>query len=137
MHARNFHTTLTLLTHAPTPIGETDKGPVTGTPNTIVDTAQRLDILKHSVFEKLGFKRMLSETSVYYTLPSSDLGLTLIVTIVDDFVLIARDRAAIAEIKRRLKSAWTIVDKGPIEWVLNTKVTRDRPAGILKIDQSA
>ena len=35
--------------------------------------AQRLDVLKHKVLESLGFIRMSSETSVYYTPLSSDL----------------------------------------------------------------
>ena len=61
--------------------------------------AQRLDVLKHSVLENLGFKRMLSETSVYYTSADSDIGLSLILTIVDDFVIVTRDRAVMVEIK--------------------------------------
>ena len=77
--------------------------------------AQRLDVLKHSVLEKLGFNRMLSETSVYYTPASSDLGLTLIVTVVDDFVIVTRNRKIMAEVKHRLRKVWTIVDKGPIQ----------------------
>ena len=99
--------------------------------------AQRLDVLKHSALERLGFRRMLSETSVYFAPASSDLGLALIVTVVDDFVIIAQDRAKMAEIKRRLRTVWRIVDKGPIHWVLNLRVHRNRPAGILKLDQSA
>ena len=80
---------------------------------------------------------MLSETSACYTSADSDIGLSLILTIVDDFVIVARDRAAMAEIKRRLRTAWTIVDKGPAEWVINLRVQRDKPAGVLKLDQSA
>ena len=64
-----------------------------------------------------------------------DIGLSLILTIVDDFIIVARDRAAMAEIKRRLRTAWTIVDKGPAQWVINLCVRRDRSAGILKLDQ--
>lgn len=41
------------------------------------------------------------------------------------------------EIKRRLATAWTISDKGPIKWVLNLRVKRDRPAGLMKLEQSA
>ena len=66
--------------------------------------------LKHSVLESNGYKRMLCETSIYYTPMDPDIGLSIIITIVDDFVIIARDRAAMAEIKRRLRTAWTIVD---------------------------
>ena len=63
--------------------------------------------------------------------------MTLIVTVVDDFVIVARDRQTMAEVKRRLRTVWKIVDKGPIQWVLNMRVHRDRPAGVLKIDQEA
>ena len=84
--------------------------------------AQRLDVLKHRVIENLGFIRLSSETSVYYTPHNSELGLTIIVTVVDDFVIVARTRAIMQEIKRRLASVWTISDKGPIKWVLNLRV---------------
>ena len=99
--------------------------------------AQRLDVLKHRVIENLGFIRLSSETSVYYTPHNSELGLTIIVTVVDDFVIVARTRAIMQEIKRRLASVWTISDKGPIKWVLNLRVRRDRPAGVMKLEQSA
>ena len=99
--------------------------------------AQRLDVLKNSALERLGFKRMASETSVYLTPMSSELGLVLIVTIVDDFVIVAKNRTIMAEVKRRLATVWNITDHGPAKWVLNLRITRNRPAGILKIDQQA
>ena len=99
--------------------------------------AQRLDVLKHESLERLGFRRMASETSVYFMPFDSELGLVLVVTIVDDFVIIARTLQIMTEIKRRLATVWNISDKGPIKWVLNLRVHRDRPAGILKIDQAA
>ena len=99
--------------------------------------AQRLDVLKHSTLERLGFKRMLSETSVYYMPAGSELGLCVLVTVVDAFLIVAPTRAAMSEIKRRLRTVWKIVDKGPVNWMLNLRVHRDRPAGILKIDQTA
>ena len=96
--------------------------------------AQRLDVLKHSVLERVGFKRMLSETSVYFSPTRSKIGLALIVTNVDDFCIVARD-AAMPEIKRRLRTVWKIVDQGPVKWLLNLRIHRDRPAGLLKISQ--
>ena len=60
---------------------------------------------------------MLSETSACCTSADSDVGLSLILTIVDDFVIVTRDRAVMVEIKRRLRTAWTIVDKAPAECV--------------------
>ena len=99
--------------------------------------AQRLDVLKHNSLEKLGFKRMLSETSVYFSPMDSDLGLVIIITIVDDFVIVAKNRAIMAEVKRRLSTVWKITDQGPAKWVLNLRISRNRPAGILKLDQQA
>ena len=99
--------------------------------------AQRLDVLKHVSLENLGFKRMASETSVYMMPMDSVLGLVLLVTIVDDFVIIAKNRTIMAEIKHRLSTVWKITDQGPAKWVLNLRIRRDRPAGILKIDQQA
>ena len=99
--------------------------------------AQRLDVLKHKALEGMGFTRMSAETSIYFMPPTSELGLVIIVTIVDDFLIMARNRKIMAEIKRRLRTVWEISDKGPVKWMLNVRISRDRPAGLLKIDQSA
>ena len=58
-------------------------------------------------------------------------------TVVDDFLIVAKNRAIMKEIKHRLAKYWTITDKGPVKWMLNVRIRRDRPAGILKIEQSA
>ena len=99
--------------------------------------AQLLDVLKHTALENLGFKRMASETSVYYMPFDSELGLVILITIVDDFVIIAKTRDIVKEVKTRLSTVWKITDKGPAKWVLNLRIKRNRPAGILKIDQQA
>ena len=51
--------------------------------------AQRLDVLKHTTLTKFGFKRMASETSVYFMPHSSELGLVIMITIVDERSLTA------------------------------------------------
>ena len=99
--------------------------------------AQRLDVMKHTSLTKIGYTRMASETSIYYTLPSSPLGLSIIGTVSDDFAIVSKDKSTSAEIKRRLSTIWKITDKGPIKWMLNLRIRRDRPAGIMKIEQSA
>ena len=99
--------------------------------------AHRADVMKHKSLTEMGYTRMKAETSIYYTLPPSPLGLSVIGTVSDDFVIIAKDAATKAEIKRRLSTVWTISDKGPIKWLLNMRIHRDRPRGILKIEQSA
>ena len=78
-----------------------------------------------------------AETSIYYTLPKSELGLSIISTKTDDFAIVAKDKATTKEIKRRLSQVWTISDKGPIRWMLNMRFHRDRPRGILKMEQTA
>ena len=92
--------------------------------------------MKHVTLEKLGFTRMAAETSIYYTSADSDIGLTIIATVVDDFLILAKNKISMAEIKRRLSTVWTISDKGPAKWMLNLRIRRDRPAGLLKLDQT-
>ena len=98
--------------------------------------AQRLDVLKHSALTKLGYTRMAAETSIYFTRHGSELGLSIIATVVDDFITIAKDAPTMREIKRRLRTVWKLSDQGPAKWMLNLRIRRNRPAGILKLDQS-
>ena len=99
--------------------------------------AQRADVMKHTSLKGMGYSRMKAETSIYYTLPKSELGLSIISTKTDDFAIVAKDKATTKEIKRRLSQVWTISDKGPIRWMLNMRFHRDRPRGILKMEQTA
>ena len=99
--------------------------------------AQRLDVMKHTTLENMGYTRMKAETSIYYTLPPSKFGLSIIGTVSDDFAIVARTPEISAEIKRGLSKVWKVTDKGPIKWMLNMRIRRDRPNGILKIEQSA
>ena len=99
--------------------------------------AQRLDVMKHTSLTKIGYKRMAAESSIYFTLPPSPLGLSIICTVSDDFAIVSATKEISQEIKRRLSTIWTITDKGPIKWMLNLRIRRDRPAGILKLEQSA
>ena len=55
----------------------------------------------------------------------------------NDFLIADKDRLVMTEVKRRLSTVWNITDQGPAKWVLNLRVSRDRPAGILKLDQQA
>ena len=61
--------------------------------------AQRLDVMKHESLNKIGFKRMSAETSIYFTLPPSPLGLSIIGTVSDDFAIISSSKQISAEIK--------------------------------------
>ena len=63
--------------------------------------AQRLDVMKHNSLESLSFTRMAAETSVYFTKPKSELGLSIIAMVVDDFLIMARDRRIKEEIKKK------------------------------------
>ena len=99
--------------------------------------AQRLDAMKHATFNNMGFTRMKAETSIYYTLPPSRFGFSVVGTVSDDFAIVAKTPAISAEIKKGLSAVWKVTDKGPIKWMLNMRIRRDRPKGILKIEQSA
>ena len=99
--------------------------------------AQRLDVMKHATLEKMGYSRMKAETSIYYTLPPHKFGLSIIGTVSDDFAIVAKTPEISAAIKRGISSVWKVTDKGPIKWMLNMRIRRDRPNGILKIEQSA
>ena len=55
----------------------------------------------------------------------------------DDFAIVAKTPAIQAEIKKGLSKVWKVTDKGPIKWMLNMRIRRDRTKGILKIEQSA
>ena len=99
--------------------------------------AQRLDVHKHNVLESMGYRRLAAESSIYYTKSGSKWGFTMLVTVVDDFLILTKTRVIMRTIKGELSKHWTISDKGPVKWMLNTRIRRDRPAGILKIDQSA
>ena len=98
---------------------------------------------KHSIqrincaLESIGYTRMKSETSIYFTLPPSPYGLSIVGTISDDFGIVAKDKATVAKIKGKLSEVWTITDKGPLKWMLNLRFRRDRKRGLLKIDQTA
>ena len=83
------------------------------------------------------FRRMKSETSVYFMSADSPLGLVLMITIVDDFLVLAKTQPIMKKVKDMLRTVWTISDKGPAKWMLNLRIIRDRPAGILKLEQSA
>ena len=80
---------------------------------------------------------MSAESSIYYTKPDSKFGFTMIVTVVDDFLMIAQTPAIMKQIKQLLSKYWTISDNGPVKWMLNTRIRRDRSAGVMKVDQSA
>ena len=69
--------------------------------------------------------------------PDSKFGLVLIATVVDDFLIVTKNRAIMAQVKAMLRKHWTISDKGPVKWMLNVRIRRDRPSGVMKIDQSA
>ena len=99
--------------------------------------AQRLDAMKHATFNNMGFTRMKAETSIYYTLPPSRFGFSVVGTVSDDFAIVAKTPAISAEIKKGLSAVWKVTDKGPIKWMLNMRIRRDRPKGIMKIEQSA
>ena len=97
--------------------------------------AARLDCYKEKRLTELGFIRSCAEPSLYYMPQDSPFGLVVLNTVVDDFLL-ACQRKHIEEVKRLLRSVWTLTDGGPVEWFLNLRFSRDRHNGVMKTDQS-
>ena len=75
--------------------------------------AARLDVYKEKRLTAEGFIRSCAEPSVYYMPPSSPYGLVVVTTVVDDFKIVCQDKH-MPEIKRKLRSIWTLTDGGPI-----------------------
>ena len=98
--------------------------------------AQRLDVHKEKQLTAAGFIRSCAEPSLYFMPQDSELGLVLICTVVDDFLICCRDEV-MQRVKDKLRAIWTITDHGPAQWFINLKISRDRASGFMKLDQSA
>jgi ribonuclease HI len=61
----------------------------------------------------------------------------IIIIYVDDLILIHKDKARIASMKKELSSKYDLRDLGPISFYLGMKVTRDRKNRVMWIDQES
>jgi hypothetical protein len=86
----------------------------------------------------LGFKRCVSDTCVY--VKTSRTGRIMIISIYVDDIPSAydeRDRAEWLEIKQLFFEKYKIKFLGEADWLLNMRITRDRPNRLLWLDQKS
>ena len=83
----------------------------------------------------LGFKRCKSDTCIY--VKRSVKGNTIIIAIfVDDIIGLysTEDEAEWLQYKESFMKTYKMKDLGDAEWILGVRITRDRQAGIIKLD---
>ena len=79
--------------------------------------------------EEFGLIMLESDNSVF-------MGEGVIIAIyVDDLIIIGK-RASVDAIKKKLTKSFKMKDMGPAYWVLGIRVTRDREAGTISLDQT-
>jgi len=61
----------------------------------------------------------------------------IIAVYVDDMLITAPSRLAVDEVKTSILNKWKITDNGPAKEFLKIKITRDRPARTITLDQRA
>ena len=83
--------------------------------------------------ESLGFRQMMSDTAVYYN-PKTGV---VIITYVDDFLLMGSNKEAIQGYKARLGEIFTMTDLGPVKYFLGVRITRDRNSRLIYLSQDA
>lgn len=84
--------------------------------------------------QKWSFKQTASDSCVFVSTNSRD---TLwIVVFVDDLLVIGRNTDEVENVKKSLKSSFTIKDLGPVKHFLALTVTRDRPNRLLYLSQN-
>ena len=73
-------------------------------------------------------KRLEQDWGLYYRPPSEDRkkGPIIVLTYVDDTVVVAKTKAEVEEVFNCLRSEWTITTVDKISTILGVKITRDR-----------
>lgn len=61
----------------------------------------------------------------------------IIIIYVDDLIMIHKDKARIASMKKELSSKYDLRDLGPISFCLGMKITRNRENGTIWMDQES
>ena len=56
---------------------------------------------------------------------------------VDDCTITGSNRVLLNEIKRKIKSKYSLTDLGPVNWLLSIKITRDRAARTISLSQES
>ena len=95
----------------------------------------------HTIKKKLGFKTIHSDVGVYvlhrhHKRGDSNTDMILILY-VDDLLILGEDLSKIEDVKRQLSKLYQIKDLGPTSSYLGIRITRDRNARTIWIDQQA
>ncbi|KAI0993124.1 hypothetical protein K3495_g15060, partial [Podosphaera aphanis] len=83
--------------------------------------------------EELGFSSLESDNCVF--IHSEDR--LIVVSYVDDFLLLGKSKEKIAKMKIRLAKKFQLEDLGPAQYFLGVRITRDREKGRLWLTQDA
>ena len=85
------------------------------------------------VLEKQGFRRCVSESSVY--VKHSDRGWLMILAEVDDLIITGTDeKEGITELQKSFVSQWKVKDWEPLSSFLGIRIVYDRAEGVLTMD---
>lgn len=83
--------------------------------------------------ESLGFRQLMSDTAVYH---NPIIGV-VIITHVDDFLIMGSNKKAIQEVKTRLGEIFKMNDLGPAKYYLGVRIARDRHSRLIYLSQDA
>ena len=82
---------------------------------------------------EIGFKPLESDNCIYFEMRSK----TFLVTYVDDFLIIGKNREKIDKIKAELRSKFDLEDLGAANYFLGVRIVRNRPAKKIYLCQDA
>ena len=86
-----------------------------------------------SALQQLGFEACTSDQYVYI---NKETGI-LIVTYVDDMLIIGKDKAKIKALKKSLMQRFEMEDLGPAKYFVGVRITRNRKEGTIALYQDA
>lgn len=86
-----------------------------------------------AILIKLGYKRLSSDNAVYISYSDR----VIIITYVDDFLIMGPSRANINRFKRQLKEVLDTKDLGPVDYFLGVRIVRDRQKRTILLVQDA
>jgi Reverse transcriptase (RNA-dependent DNA polymerase) len=90
----------------------------------------------HGVLSELGFTRTFADAGVYVYHQRRGDGPLIIILYVDDITIMGASLKSVKQLKSNLSKRYEITDLGEIKSYLGIRITRDRSAKCLEIDQS-
>ena len=86
-------------------------------------------------FADLGFKKSEYDPAVFCIHSGDDI---IIVAIhIDNCTITGNNRVLLNEIKRKIKSRYSLTDLGPVNWLLGIKITQDQAARTISLSQES